>query len=305
VDLTDIHNRGLEEVIDILNPIVSRHEGNLTRGDIWSIAALVGAEVSQPDDSHSILDFEFLDYGRINCENIQRICRNQDGVSHGCSAKRGPFREIPGVHTTSHDLYAFFKEQFDFDTEETIAIMGAHTIGQLARENSGIDGKHGWVLGNTKLDNEYYFEIVGGKEVNDPVETLVNNAPKWQRFMERNPKKSEFGNVPVWHGLPEGPNGIAIVMLNIDMALVRDLDDDNLDSDDGRVSCKFVERDDSNGPVCPHLRGAIRLAARYKHDNELWTRDFERTLRKMMKAGYKDDNNNCVDGLCFLSRKVA
>ena len=39
--------------------------------------------------------------------------------------------------------------------------MGAHSIGSLARENSGFDGEKGWVMNNKVLDNSYHRMLVG------------------------------------------------------------------------------------------------------------------------------------------------
>ena len=156
--MTNIHNRGLDVPIDALAPIVDKYKGTLSRTDVWALAAMVGSHVSQPTDASFSVDFAFTEFGRIDCEQQQSVCRNEAGISHGCSVKRGPHRVLPGANTNTHELFTFFKSNYGFNTRETVAIMGAHTIGVLSRENSGIDGRNGWVLNNRELDNRYYGE---------------------------------------------------------------------------------------------------------------------------------------------------
>ena len=74
-------------------------------------------------------------FGRPNCESTTV---DADCVENDCSAKRGPHRDLPSPHLTTHELITFFNETFDFQEPwQTVAIMGAHTLGTLARENSG------------------------------------------------------------------------------------------------------------------------------------------------------------------------
>ena len=169
--MTDLHNAGLHTPIDALAPIVDKYKALMSRADVWALATMVGSEVSQPEDADFSVDFAFTEFGRIDCENQQTVCRNEAGISHGCSVKRGPHRILPGANVNTHEIFSFFKTNYGFNTRETVAIMGAHTIGVLARENSGIDGSNGWVLNNRELDNVYYEELVGGSDPDSSVNT--------------------------------------------------------------------------------------------------------------------------------------
>mmetsp|Transcript_16603 Transcript_16603/g.24533 ORF Transcript_16603/g.24533 Transcript_16603/m.24533 type:complete len:184 (+) Transcript_16603:1519-2070(+) len=179
--------------------------------------------------------------------------------------------------------------------------MGAHTLGQLSRENSGVGGPHGWLLENRRLDNEYYIELVGGTSVRSPLRVLINDAPAWVRHFESNSDLTEFDDHHIWLGTPEGQEGRIIVMLNADIAVVRDLNDDNM-KEDGEVTCGFVEREFDPDPVCPHAEGALEHAARYRFSNREWLVDFDATLRKMVRNGYDMTANNCEvgNGVCQL-----
>lgn len=179
--------------------------------------------------------------------------------------------------------------------------MGAHTVGQLARENSGVGGPHGWLLENRRLDNEYYIELVGGTSVNSPLNNLINDAPNWVRHFESNSDLPDFDDHHIWLGTPEGVDGRLIIMLNADIAIVRDLNDSNMEPD-GEVTCAFVERDFIDDPVCPHVPGALEQAARYRFNNREWLLDFDATLRKMVRNGYDMTSNSCKvgNGVCQL-----
>ena len=124
---------------------------------------------------------------------------------------------------------------------------------------------------------------------------------------------------------PPPPQGGNIIMLNSDIALVRDLSSDNgdnnqqyIDSVTGEVDgCDFRCRGNNNNvellgcgsqrnpPACPLARMTLAIAAEYKFDNTLWVHDFESVLIKMVNNGYKyDDNNtnNCQsESPCILS----
>ena len=52
-----------------------------------------------------------------------------------------PHVHLPEAHIGTKELFHFFDEEYGFTVRETVALMGAHTIGSLARENSGFDGQ--------------------------------------------------------------------------------------------------------------------------------------------------------------------
>jgi Peroxidase len=153
VDLTNPENAGLLTPIQALRPIVAAHansQTNLTRPDIWALAAAVGADVLQTDVR---VDFNMVSVGRVTCEKANTVCRNGKGVQQACSDVLGPHRVVPGMNINSHDLFDFFAVQFGFSIKETVAIMGTHTVGQLRKDEVGVDGPNGWLLENEVFDN--------------------------------------------------------------------------------------------------------------------------------------------------------
>jgi hypothetical protein len=89
--------------------------------------------------------------------------------------------------------------------------------------------------------------------------------------------------------------------LNADIALVRQLDSTNFDKSIGRVTCTFEDNTASATlRVCPHVEGALQIAAEFKNDNLAWLRAFEDVLDRMLSNGYK--RNKCSDSMCKLQK---
>jgi Peroxidase len=133
IDTDNPDNAGLGTVIDALSPIVGRHAlDGVSRADIWALSAVVGAHVTQRPDSR--IDFTLNWWGRNDCETTGRACIGVDGNAVECSAKKGPHHTFPRLHMHTHELYAFFSENFGFNQRETVAIMGAHTLGVVRLE---------------------------------------------------------------------------------------------------------------------------------------------------------------------------
>jgi len=290
IDLTNPENGGLQVPINAMRSIVQAYEGRdgVTRADLWALAATVGADVLQTD----VRVFMNMDtVGRINCEDANSVCLNEAGVQQECSATRGPHRVIPGMVTNSRDLFDFFNKEFGFSVKQGVALMGAHTIGELRAEDVGVQG-HGWLRNNNIFNNEYYKELIGGFSINDSLDTNINDAPNWQQTVEMNSLKGN--GFPDKHIFSGRPGGIKIVMLQADIALVRDLNPGNMDKD-GVVSCNFRRQG-----RCPHNDFAIHFAIQYRFDNQLWMNDFHDVLQLMINHGYTV-SNNCQGKVCLLT----
>ena len=308
VDMANPRNAGLQVPIGALADIVDEFEGALSRADIWVLAALVGAQNAQALSVEDILDsnndleeedifqadFSMEWTGRLNCEDREPdgLCFNEDGEEVNCGPRRGPHRFFPDSAITTRELFQFFDDEFGFDVQESVALMGAHTLGELSTDNSGFDGPNGWVEEKEFLDNEYYRQLIGGESPDDPIEVLVETAPLWARQIERDFQGVEGQDEMVWRAFPDGR---PIVMLTVDIAIVRDINEDNLD-EDGFVSCSFtteILRPESNSTVCPFAQESFGFATDYKFDNDLWLHDFEIVYKKMLNHGYTPKSDLC------------
>lgn len=150
-------NAGLDIPINALVPVVAQYAHNpeltasigtpISRADIWALATLVGAEMSTPNPPADVT-WPMTHIGRVDCSDANAA--GEGGFDH----------ELPSPNLNTHELLAFFAENFGFNSDETVAIMGAHSIGGADRANSGFNGPHGWVNNPNVLANGYYDMIM-------------------------------------------------------------------------------------------------------------------------------------------------
>jgi hypothetical protein len=135
LDLDNPENFGLSKPVNALRDVVEEHvnsQTGLSRADIWALAGFVACDVSQDRIDFSLDDFRW--WGRVDCENTGQICRNQDGDEVECSETKGPHHEFPSLNILTDDLYDFFEDEFGFNEEDVVVIMGAHSIGRLSKQ---------------------------------------------------------------------------------------------------------------------------------------------------------------------------
>ena len=300
VDLQNPDNNGLDVPIVALDQVLNQlptSQTGLSRADVWALAALTGAEVSQPNNNNAV-DFPMFWVGRTDCEELD-VCRNAAGQEVLCNSVNGPHRDLPSADLNTTGIVHFFSTNFGFSPRETVALMGAHTLGTLSVENSGFPGNNGWVNQELVLNNEYYRQIVGGPG-NDGVASMEDllDAPNWfQREQQNNDpdipdrffwvrggggggggnrlRKLQRG------GGGGGGNNNGPIMLNADIALVRDFSLSM--EDDGDVSCSF-QFDNNN--ACPFAAMTFNFMAEFRLNNQVWLVAFQEVLTKMLEHGY-------------------
>ena len=54
-------------------------------------------------------------------------------------------------------VMSFFATEFGFDNNETVALLGAHTLGRASSENSGFSGT--WIVGQANFFNNEYYKV--------------------------------------------------------------------------------------------------------------------------------------------------
>lgn len=288
--MTNPDNRGLDAGIEAIAHIVDKYKDSYSRADIWALTTLVSADMAVLDDRPEGLTFRMKFIGRRDCEGA-------DAKGYG-----GPHVDMPLPDFTTHQLLKFFGETFSFSSDETVAIMGAHSVAFFHPENSGFGNvgmETGWVFDPDKylLNNRYYAMIVGDED--DVIETAI---PWEQEFVHHE------GDVPPryqwYHESKEERE--RPVMTNSDIALVRDLTRHMAEDKNGipgKVSCFFNKesreivmasaekkthsrRLRSQLHICPVASSTIEKALEYKMDNDLFLLDFEKALDKMLRSGY-------------------
>ena len=253
VNLGNIENNGLDIPIDALEPVVSKYSGVLTRADIWVLAGYVAAEVTQ-------LRFPKFDF---NLEYVGRpVCSEDD-------PKGGPVRAFPSTHFVTSELLNYFATTFGFTTRDTVAIIGAHTLGVAAKENSGYDGQAGWVINADRLDNEFYFMMISNGVIDDI----------WQPELQDN-SGTIFPDQVIWR---QGDS--ELFMFNSDLALAVNFEGFMTDVS-GEVSCSLTAGTDDSCPAA----STLAIANEYAASNTVWLNDFHAAYIKMTNSGCEDDN---------------
>ena len=256
VNLSNPENFGLDIPIDALAPIVSQYSDVLTRADIWVLAGMVAAQETQPRYPQVAFDMQFA--GRP-------VCPEDD-------PKGGPQRHFPSSHFVTAELLDYFSETFPgFTTRDTVALLGAHTLGVAAKENSGYDGPDGWVINSSHLTNEFYRVLIYNGVVDDI----------WRAEMQDN-SGTIFPDQVIWR---QGDSGR--FMINADMALVVDFEN-NINPSNGLVSCNLSG--ESN--VCP-AASTLGIANEYAASNTVWLGDFHDAFIKMTNSGC-EDGSSCI-----------
>mmetsp|Transcript_13912 Transcript_13912/g.19921 ORF Transcript_13912/g.19921 Transcript_13912/m.19921 type:complete len:572 (+) Transcript_13912:114-1829(+) len=273
IDLNDPDNKGLDIPINALDSIVQKYTidqtTGLTRSDIFALAALTAADVSQGTVNR--VDFPFTWFGRVDCQG---------------DATSGPQRQMPSPDLTTSGILDYFNTNFGFDEQETVALMGAHTLGSAHRSFSGFVGS--WVSNNLVLSNSYYQNLVGGSGgLSDSVETMAVTT-NWTDHLIENT------DVPTRWQWEQND----LIMLNADIALVRDFQ--GLIDSNGQVSCPFVTSTSSSQAACPFASVTGKFVALYKNDELLWLNDFRDVFTAMLLNGY-DTSVSCGESICQLS----
>ena len=146
INLTNGANAGLQPAVDALAPIVRDLENaglRVSRADIWMLAALLAAE----DAQNTLVFTDTFKVGRKTCETAG-TCFNSDKST---CASFGPDEsgDFPSPDFTTHQLIDFMSDHFGYSADDTVAIMGAHTLGRALPGNAGFDGK--WVTNEFAL----------------------------------------------------------------------------------------------------------------------------------------------------------
>lgn len=163
VDMTNPAHAGLAKPIEALMPIVDIFESRgLTRTDIWMLSALVATEVALPDDMSDIT-FDLHWIGRKTCDMMEDCGNDFQGIPTVCTEMLGPHRDMCHGGAGTATMHDFFVNEFGWTPQQITAIMGAHSVGSMHRENSGHFGT--WDLSKTSLDAGKYVDHGFGEKI--------------------------------------------------------------------------------------------------------------------------------------------
>ena len=151
--LDDIQN-DFAETFDTYNAL------GMSRADFWALASIVAVELGATKGDTSLPELIFR-AGRVDCSE---------------SPDDSQEFEYPDA-TMDHDtMFTYFESHFGYNANQTVALMGAHALGNLHRSSSGYegtftDGAH------KKLNNQYFSDMF---DYSDWTESQVKRTNVWQ-----------------------------------------------------------------------------------------------------------------------------
>lgn len=174
----------------------------MSRADFYALAAVVavrrGSDQQQcpqmnPNCTIPVPDMTIL-YGRKDC-----------ATSPNSTWDFG----FPDAHKDLEHVMEVFRDGMGLTERQTVAIMGAHTMGMTSTRNSGFQGP--WAPPTNRFDNAFFRSLMGiGNRWNQNQVNSPNTPPGLSpRFQWDN-----FERIP---GRPPPRNGR--MMLNTDMVL--------------------------------------------------------------------------------------
>jgi len=238
--------------LDVMDKIYEEgYKQDMSRADFYILTGVTALEESLQFNNANLTSsyiqpvrFSF-GYGRCDCP-----------TSPTTTVERG----FPGGHFDYQQVMDFFRKEFGFNEKESVAIMGAHTLGGASgTTGSGFEGfwKEDGVAA-ARLNNRYYSLLANKSFVWKHVDRSVATGLGEERW------QWEAGSTP--SGTP------APFMLNADVSLIRDIQP----STKGKSSCTFQE--------CA-LSPSARYVQEFAGNGDKWIREFVKVWDKMVAKG--------------------
>mmetsp|Transcript_105 Transcript_105/g.357 ORF Transcript_105/g.357 Transcript_105/m.357 type:complete len:393 (-) Transcript_105:444-1622(-) len=297
VDLTDPENNGLDWPIDALADIVAKYDPlGLSRADVWALAAMTANENAQdPANAAVNREFPLAKTGRLTCKEND--------------PKGGPHRVMP----TGNGNYEFVKDfcvnTFALQTDrECTALLGAHTLGQALRNNSGFDGP--WTLNPNCLDQRYYTALLRTDFIQLAVAGTGTVQWMFNRFTQTTTREKRqltkfllTGKGPAAPGRKmldatgETLSFDDVMFLNIDISLAKKFELEDYDS-------SFVKEPSI---VAPWYTGLLTkefndfeesdffpFVQEFNNDVGVWLEEYERVYQIMIETRYPEDEEELI-----------
>lgn len=250
LNVEDVENAGLADIIADLDSVYTEngYDSVLSRADFWALGGMYSVDkaITNANDECDAEDCEVPDsglvfqWGRVDCDTAP-YTDSDDG--------------LPSATMGHDDVMGFFATEFGFDANETVALMGAHTLGKASSGNSGFSGV--WINGEGDMFNNEYYK------------RLVDSDLDWKhRDATRNTNTTHWQwNVPG-----------STFMLDVDVCLYKDI----IVDDDGKSSCDFSTCEDA-----PTASAVEAFAA----SNDVWIPAFTSVYTKMLAHGATELND--------------
>ena len=274
IDLSNLdkHSHLEEFAVEPLESIYTKYQNKMSRADFWVTAGLLALEYAS-NPSIGIRNQSILEVDPI--PNLGFWFGRPDCITSPDADETGGTFPIPEVGW--NDTYSWFDYHFGLTVRETVALIGAHTLGRAHLNASGYINP--WVVPGSNILNNWFYQF------------LYDQTVAWHQFEVEGSGVIQWGSMPSRNAM----------MFNSDMCLwIKIVDHLDLNNR-GSVSCAFVVNQ-TEMEVCPPQEETRGIVLEYIQDQELWLREFAEVFQKMTFAGYDVEND---DGFYFVESELA
>jgi len=269
INLEDPGNKGLQVAFDPLEELYKNGKYKISRADFWATAAMWAIEYTVDTNLALCKDEE--------CETPEPKFEYTLG-REDCPTT--PFKDdlniLPDADLDYAGMTGFFKENFDMEPNEVVALMGVHTLGRATEGNSGFDGE--WLDEgdeNVRFNNKFYKQ-------------LINPDVKWRQRKGEGTDPNTQKDFPWWFkaegeiggdGKAHG-DGFRIIST---ISLYRDLQVDG----SGEATCSGTDLRESAGEnqghflYCSHSPTAVSFDE-FAGSNDKFMEEFTKVFTKML-----------------------
>ena len=159
------------------------------RADLWALAAIVAVEYGietnnmKCDDPASVMNQCHHKQNEPGCRvELESPFIFRTGRSDCVTTAQKPYmsdkREVhPNSMGNGRETVQFFQDEFNLNSQETVALMGAHSFGEMHVKNSLF--RYGWKAKGGDMFNNDYYKMITDEErwfFNDDACTKVGDA---------------------------------------------------------------------------------------------------------------------------------
>merc|ERR1712086_368293 len=261
-------NKGLDYIKDVLEPVYNSYSDKLSLADFWVICsnAAIKSSVAEADAPLSV----GFKYGRTD-----HTCVDCDVT--GAS-------RLPDESKSTDHVEDVFVTRMGFSKKETVALMGAHSMGKMEPLNTGYAGK--WDRTFAQMDNIYFEQILDRPWFRFDVDESTKfggQAPYPDYVHEATKHEWRVANEPTADDFQDDTNKL----LNTDMCLawaIGDGDDVNDETCSTRKCDETACEANDRGGTCATQDNSWRQhVVTYANDNTQFLQDFAAAWQKLVE----------------------
>ena len=251
------------------------HNTQMSRADFYAIASLTSLEMAS---FGRFKGFKKLKVGRKDCSNSP------------AEDEEGQFEEVfPHPVMNIYEIVEYYDVNFGMSARESIALLGAHTLGRSKIENSGYEGR--WINpapAASRLNNAYYRVIMNVPWhqvfVHNPDPT--KSPPLKIQWQPGPPPRNEFNEITIPNITPDGKNRILqkTMLFNSDVALYFNFSTSGFIANCFMCGRKLKRKD------CCQTHKLSFIVKKFAQDNNVWLKEFSEVFLKMIN--HKDKHAN-------------